>query len=167
MHWSCQYELIGLVVLLIYIICAIIFESLWQPLALIGLIPLSYIGVFLAFYWTDSNFDQGGYASFILLAGNVVCAGIFIVAEMNRLRKRYPNLSLFMAYQKAFRHKIGPVLLTVLSTVVGMVPFLLYEQEAFWYALGIGTIGGLLMSLVAVGIYLPLFLMTKQSQISL
>ncbi|ADB40425.1 efflux RND transporter permease subunit [Spirosoma linguale] len=155
------YELIGLVVLIIYIICAIIFESLWQPLALIGLIPLSYIGVFLAFYWTDSNFDQGGYASFILLAGNVVCAGIFIVAETNRLGKRYPNLSSFTVYQKAVRHKIGPVLLTVLSTVVGMVPFLLYEQEAFWYALGIGTIGGLLMSLVAVGIYLPVFLLPQ------
>ncbi len=152
------YELIGLVVLLIYLICAVIFESLWQPLALIGLIPLSYIGVFLAFYETDSNFDQGGYASFILLAGNVVCAGIFIMAEMNRLRARFPRLSAFRAYQKAFRHKIGPVLLTVLSTVVGMIPFLLYEQEPFWYALGIGTIGGLLMSLLAVVIYLPLWL---------
>ncbi|GAB2565863.1 efflux RND transporter permease subunit [Spirosoma areae] len=158
------YELIGLIVLLIYIICAIIFESLWQPLALIGLIPLSYTGVFSAFYWTDSNFDQGGYASFLLLAGNVVCAGIFIVAEMNRLNKRYPTLTTFAGYQKAFRHKIGPVLLTVLSTVVGMVPFLLYEQEAFWYALGIGTIGGLLMSLIAVGIYLPLFLLISQNK---
>ncbi|SOD83025.1 efflux RND transporter permease subunit [Spirosoma fluviale] len=155
------YELIGLVILLIYIICAVIFESFWQPLALIGLIPLSYTGVFLAFYWTDSNFDQGGYASFILLAGNVVCAGIFMVAEMNRLQKRFPSLTRFAAYQKAFRHKIGPVLLTVLSTVVGMVPFLLYEQEAFWYALGIGTIGGLLMSLVAVTGYLPLFLVRR------
>ncbi|MFD2937762.1 efflux RND transporter permease subunit [Spirosoma flavum] len=150
------YELIGLVLLLIYLICAIIFESLWQPLALISLIPLSYVGVFLAFYWTDSNFDQGGYASFVLLAGNVVCAGIFVVVEMNRLRSRFPRLSAKQSYLKAFRHKIGPVLLTVLSTVVGMVPFLLYEQEPFWYALGVGTIGGLLMSLLAVVLYLPL-----------
>ena len=161
------YELIGLVVLLIYIICAVIFESLWQPLALIGLIPLSYIGVFLAFYWTDSNFDQGGYASFVLLAGNVVCAGIFIVAEMNRLQSRFLRLSAMTAYRKAFRHKIGPVMLTVLSTVVGMVPFLLYEQEPFWYALGIGTIGGLLMSLLAVGLYLPLMLMPKTPKITI
>ena len=160
------YELIGLVVLLIYFICAIIFESLWQPLALIGLIPLSYIGVFLAFYWTDSNFDQGGYASFVLLAGNVVCAGIFVVAEMNRLRQRYPRLSAFSAYQKAVRHKQGPILLTVLSTVVGMVPFLLYDREPFWYALGIGTIGGLLVSLLAVALYLPLFLVGKRPRLN-
>ncbi|MBD2704729.1 efflux RND transporter permease subunit [Spirosoma sp. BT702] len=156
------YELIGLVILLTYIICAVIFENLWQPLALIGMIPLSYTGVFLAFYWTDSNFDQGGYASFILLAGNVVCAGIFIVAEMNRIRKRYPNLCAFTTYQKAFRHKIGPILLTVVSTIVGMFPFLLYEQEPFWYALGIGTIGGLIMSLLVVGVYLPLFLLPQK-----
>lgn len=156
------YELIGLVVLLIYLICAVIFENLWQPLALIGLIPLSYIGVFLAFYWTDSNFDQGGYASFVLLAGNVVCAGIFIIAEMNRLRNRFVHISARQAYLKAFRHKIGPVLLTVLSTVVGMVPFLLYEREPFWYALGVGTIGGLLMSLLAIGLYLPLLLLPNR-----
>jgi len=45
-----QYELLALVIVLIYIICAIIFESMRQPFALIMLIPLSFIGVFLAFY---------------------------------------------------------------------------------------------------------------------
>ena len=156
------YELLGLVVLLIYVVCAVIFESLWQPLALIALIPLSYTGVFLAFYWTDANFDQGGYTSFVLLAGNVVCAGIFVVSEMNRLRQEHPNESALNVYLLAFSHKIRPILLTVLSTVVGMVPFLLYEREPFWYALGIGTIGGLLMSLVAVTIYLPLMLLRRK-----
>ncbi|OIN59490.1 efflux RND transporter permease subunit [Arsenicibacter rosenii] len=152
------YELIGLVVVLIYLVCVVIFESLWQPLALIGLIPLSYTGVFLAFYWTDSNFDQGGYAAFVLLAGNVVCAGIFIIAEMNRLRRTAPQASGLSLYINAFHHKIRPILLTVLSTVVGMIPFLLYEKEPFWYALGIGTIGGLLMSLPTIVIYLPLMI---------
>ncbi|MVM33422.1 AcrB/AcrD/AcrF family protein [Spirosoma sp. HMF4905] len=159
---STPYELIGLAVLLIYIICAVVFESLWQPMALIGLIPLSYIGVFLAFYWTDSNFDQGGFTSLILLSGNVVCVGIFVVAEMNHIRNRFLHLSSIRTYQKAFRHKIGPVLMTILSTVIGMIPFLLFGQEPFWYALGVGTIGGLLMSLLAVGIYLPLFLLRKR-----
>lgn len=155
------YELIGLVLILIYLVCAVIFESLWQPLALIGLIPLSYTGVFLAFYWTDANFDQGGYAAFVLLAGNVVCAGIFVVAEMNRLRQEQPQAVALSLYLIASQHKIRPILLTVLSTVVGMVPFLLYERESFWYALGIGTIGGLLMSLIAVAVYLPLMLLPR------
>jgi multidrug efflux pump subunit AcrB len=154
-----QYELIGLVMVLIYIVCAVIFESLLQPLALIGMIPLSYVGVFLAFYWFDYNFDQGGYASFVLLAGNVVCAGIFIIAEWNTLRKHYPEMSLFDLYLLAFRHKIIPIWLTVVSTVVGLIPFLLYENEPFWFALGVGTIGGLLMSLVVLVVFLPCFLL--------
>lgn len=65
------------------------------------------------------------------------------------------------AYQKAFRRKIGPVLLTVLSTVVGMIPFLLYEQEPFWYALSIITIGDLLMLLLAGGLHLPVLLLRR------
>jgi multidrug efflux pump subunit AcrB len=157
-----QYELIGLVMVLIYIICAVIFESLLQPLALIGMIPLSYIGVFLAFYWFDYNFDQGGYASFVLLAGNVVCAGIFIISEWNILQKFDPKSPPFTLYIRAFQHKIRPILLTVLSTIVGLIPFLLYENEPFWFALGVGTIGGLLMSLLVLLFFLPVFLMNKR-----
>lgn len=161
-----QYELIGLVMVLIYIICAVIFESLLQPLALIGMIPLSYVGVFLAFYWFDYNFDQGGYASFVLLAGNVVCAGIFIIAEWNILQKVDPKSSTFALYLRAFQHKIRPILLTVLSTIFGLVPFLLYENESFWFALGVGTIGGLLMSLLVLVFFLPVFLMNKKDFIT-
>lgn len=154
-----QYWLIGLVILLIYIICSIIFESLLQPLALILLIPISFIGVFITFYWFDFNFDQGGYASFILLSGNVVCAAIFIIAEFNNLKKIYPTAPPFKLYIKAYNHKIIPILLTVISTVVGLIPFLIYGQnEVFWFAFGVGTVGGLIMSLIGIVFYLPLFL---------
>ncbi|MFY7827837.1 MAG: efflux RND transporter permease subunit [Flectobacillus sp.] len=154
-----QYWLIGLVIVLIYIICAIIFESLWQPLALIMLIPISFIGVFLTFYWFDFNFDQGGYASFVLLSGNVVCAAIFIIAEYNNLRKKYPSTKPFKLYIKAYNHKIIPITLTVFSTGAGLIPFLIYGQnEVFWFALGAGTIGGLMLSLIGIILYLPLFL---------
>lgn len=156
-----QYELIGLVMVLIYIVCAVIFENVLQPLALIAMIPLSYVGVFLAFYWFDFNFDQGGYASFVLLAGNVVCAGIFIIAEWNILQKQFPELPKIETYLLAFKHKIGPIWLTVASTIVGLIPFLLYENEPFWFALGVGTIGGLLMSLVVLFVFMPCFLIKK------
>lgn len=165
-----QYELLGLVIILIYMICAIIFESFLQPFALILLIPLSFIGVFLTFYCFDYNFDQGGYASFVLLSGNVVCAAIFIIAEFNQLKKIHAKTSAFRLYLKAYQHKIVPILLTVLSTVVGLVPFLIYgETEAFWFSLGVGTIGGLLMSLLAIWVYLPLFLiphLTKKPRLN-
>ena len=154
-----RFWLIGLVLLLIYIVCAIIFESLLQPLALILTIPLSFIGVFLTFYTFDFNFDQGGYASFILLSGNVVCAAIFIISEYNILQKKFSNAPKLALFIKAFNHKILPILSTVLSTVVGLIPFLIYgEKEPFWFAFGIGTIGGLMMSLLIIPLYLPLFL---------
>lgn len=154
--------LIGLVFLLIYIICAIIFESLLQPLALVLIIPLSFIGVFLAFYWFDFNFDQGGYASFVLLSGNVVCAAIFIITEFNILKSKFSKASEVKLFVKAFNHKLIPILSTIFSTVVGLIPFLIYgEKEAFWFAFGVGTIGGLIMSLLVIPIYLPLFLRLK------
>ncbi len=154
-----KFWLIGLVILLIYLICTIIFESLLQPLALIFIIPLSFTGVFLTFYLFDFNFDQGGYASFILLSGNVVCAAIFIMTEYNILKKKNLHASDISLYIKAFNHKVIPILSTVFSTIVGLIPFLIYgEKEPFWFAFGVGTIGGLLMSLLVIPIYLPLFL---------
>ena len=65
----------------------------------------------------------------------------------------------FKLYIKAYNHKIIPIVLTVLSTVVGLIPFLIYGQnEVFWFALGAGTIGGLMLSLIGIILYLPLFL---------
>jgi multidrug efflux pump subunit AcrB len=157
-----QYGLIGLVLLLVYIICAITFESLWQPFALILLIPFSFIGVFATFYLFDFNFDQGGYASFILLSGIVVNAGIFIIAEFNHLQKLSPQHTNLKLYLRAYNHKIMPIILTTLSTIVGFIPFLIYGQnEAFWFALATGTIGGLLMSILVIFFYLPLIFLSK------
>lgn len=143
-------------------ICAIIFESFIQPIAIISLIPISFIGVFLTFYFFDINFDQGGYASIVLLSGNVVCAAIYIMAEFNNLQKRHPKQNALVLYIKAFNHKIVPIILTVMSTIVGLIPFLLFGQnEGFWFAMGAGTIGGLLFSLIGIMFYLPQFLPLK------
>lgn len=153
-----SYWLLGLVLLLIYAVSAVLFENLRQPLALLGLVPMSYTGLFLAFYGLEAPFDQGGYAAMVLLAGNAVCAGIFVLTEFNQLKKHFSRKSRVDLYVKAIQRKIRPVLLTVLSTVVGMLPFLMYEQEPFWYALGVGTVGGLMVSILAVLFFLPLFL---------
>lgn len=142
--------LILLVVAIIYFICAILFESLLLPLAIIGLIPVSFIGCFLIFAVTESAFDQGGYAALVMLAGLVVNAGIYLVQEW---RLQEPGRRSFV---KAFNHKIVPTLLTILSTALGLIPFLLDgPDEVFWYAFALGTIGGLVFSLVALVFFLP------------
>lgn len=158
-----QYYLIFLVIAIIYFICSILLESLRQPLAIIGMIPISFIGVFLTFYLFDFNFDQGGFASFILLCGIVVNAGLYIINDFNQQRKKYPNLSLQRAYIKAYNHKIIPIILTILSTILGLVPFIWNSQnEVFWFAFAVGAIGGLIFSLVALVIGLPLFIKLKR-----
>ena len=155
-----QYSLILIIIIMVYFICAILFESLTQPFAIIIIIPLSFIGIFLTFYLFDFNFDQGGYASFILLSGIVVNSSIYIVNEYNNLKKKYRNFNISgqKLYLKAFNNKIVPILLTIISTVLGLVPFIVYGQnEVFWFALAVGSIGGLLFSIIVILIYLPLF----------
>ena len=147
-----------LVVLVIYWVCAVLFDSLRKPLVIVLLIPCSFIGVFLLFGLTDFAFDQGGFAAMVLLSGIVVNAGIYLVCEekawANRSWKRGAAL-----YLKAFHHKIVPILLTILSTVLGLLPFL-YDgpDEVFWFSFAMAVIGGIVFSLLALFVYLPVFL---------
>ena len=130
---------------------------------MIFVIPISYIGVFLTFYIFHINFDQGGFASFVLLCGITVNASIYLLNEYNQLCDRYPRLSPLRAYLKAWNAKIIPILLTVVSTVLGFIPFMLgADKEAFWFPLAAGTIGGLLMSLFGIFVYLPLFALPRK-----
>jgi multidrug efflux pump subunit AcrB len=157
-----QYYLLLLVIAIIYLLCSVLFESLVQPLVIIAMIPISYIGVFLTFYLFDFNFDQGGFASFILLSGIVVNAGLYIINDYNQLKKRGRSLTNMELYTKAFNHKIIPIFLTIISTVLGLIPFVwLGQNEVFWFAFAAGSIGGLLFSFVALIIYMPLFMRLK------
>lgn len=159
---SFRYTLLLLVVAIIFFISAVLFNSLRQPLAIIFIIPISFIGVFTVFYLFGLKFDNGGFASFILLCGLTVNAAIYILNEYNNIRRLRPALAPLSAYITAFRRKIVPILLTVISTALGFVPFLIGTgHESFWFPLATGTIGGLLMSLLGLLIYLPLMSLKK------
>jgi multidrug efflux pump subunit AcrB len=93
----------------------------------------------------------------ILLCGIVVNATLYILNDYNVLRRRFPLASARKLYLRAFNGKIIPIILTKLSAIIGMIPFLLTgRDEKFWFALAAGTIGGLLFSLVGLYIYQPL-----------
>ena len=66
-------------------------------------------------------------------------------------------------YVTAFNHKIIPILLTILSTILGMIPFLIDgpDEQPFWYSLAVGTIGGLIFSVVPIFLFLPSVLRLK------
>lgn len=166
-----QYWLIGLVAVIIFFITAILFESLMQALAITLLIPVSLSGLFITYYLTGVPFGTGGFAAMVLLAGVTVNAAIYIVRQYNVMYSspfrshdsaisKDKNRSRVLAvrhYVAAFNHKFNPILLTILSTVLGMVPFLIDgpEEQPFWYSLAAGTIGGLALSIIPLIFFLP------------
>ena len=161
-----QYWLILVIVLIIYFMCSILFESFRLPFVIITLIPVSFIGTFLTFYFSGVKFGTGGFASLVLLSGLVVNAGIYIINEYNNQTaackaQALPRVNL---YVKAYNHKIIPVFLTTLSTVLGLVPFLIDgQEEAFWFSFAIGTSGGLLFSILALIFVMPIFMPLKKA----
>jgi multidrug efflux pump subunit AcrB len=159
-----QYGLLGLLIVGIFFICTILFENFRQPFYIIFLIPVSFIGLFLTFALGGFNFDRGGFAAFVMLGGLAVNAGIFILNDLNNLHSGTFNRNIL----KAVAGKAIPILLTVLSTCFGLVPFIIEGQnEIFWFSLAIGTIGGLVFSLVGVFWILPVMMWRKTRSTSL
>ena len=160
-----QYWLLFLVFAIIYFCSSILFNSLKQPFYIIFIIPVSYIGIFLTFYLFELNFDQGGFASFILLSGLTVNANIYILNEYNNLRRNNHRITPLKAYMKAWNAKVKPIFLTIISTILGFIPFMVSHKEGFWFPLAAGTIGGLIISFIATFALLPLFMGVGNKQI--
>lgn len=153
--------LILLVIAVIYVMCSVTFESLRFPFAVILMIPLSFIGVFLVFGLSDFIFDKGGFAAFVMLGGIVVNAGIYLVNAFQNDRSRRSDVR---KYVKAFNHKMVPIMLTIISTILGLVPFLFDgPEEVFWFPFAAGTISGMFFSVIALLFYLPVFMFSKKN----
>ena len=153
-----QVKLILLIVAIIYTMCSVIFESLRKPIVIIMMIPISFIGVFLTFGLSNCRFDQGGFVAFALLCGIVVNAGIYIITECKYCQSNTYQRGVKL-YLKAFNHKIIPIMLTIISTILGLIPFL-YDgsEEIFWFAFAIAATSGTAFSIIALLIYLPIFM---------
>lgn len=158
-----NYWLILILILGNYIICSILFESLKQSIYIIAIIPISFIGLFLIFSIFNFPFDQGGYAAFIMLGGLVINAGIFIINDFNNLNKNTKNKNIVNKLViKSILNRGRTILLTIIASICGLLPFLVEgPNEVFWFSLAIGTIGGLLFSLFAIFIVLPVFMWQK------
>ena len=157
-----QYWLLGLIIVIIFFICSILFESLRLPLAIISLIPVSFIGIFLTYWLTGVAFGTGGFASMVLLSGLTVNAGIYIICEYRNLKAAHPSVTPQKTYIRAYNHKITAVFLTILSTILGLVPFFIDDaKDSFWFSFAVGSTGGLLFSIIALIVAMPIFLRLK------
>ena len=156
-----QYWLILLIVVIIYFICAILFESFRLPLVIISLIPVSFIGTFLTYYFFGVEFGTGGFASLVLLSGQTVNGGIYIINEYKNMCTHHDTShhNLIYLYVRAYNHKIIAVALTILSTVLGLMPFFIDGgEETFWFSFAVGSAGGLLFSIIAIVFVMPILL---------
>lgn len=147
---------------IIYFICAILLESLRQAMIVMLIAPLSFIGCFLGFYFFGLKFNEGGLAAFILMCGLAVNAVLYILNDYNNKVKAGRPRGL-PTYLRAWNAKIIPIILTIVSTVLGFIPFLIGEEVSeFWTSLAIGTMSGLVFSLGILMMYLPLFFIKRK-----
>jgi multidrug efflux pump subunit AcrB len=160
-------SLVLLLLLSVFFICSVLFENFRQAAVTMGMIPVSFIGLFLTFALGEFYFDQGGYAAFILLGGLVTNACIFVINDLNRLRKKRPHADPNKLLIKAAMNRSRTILLTTTCTCCGLIPFVLHgQQEVFWFSLSVGMIGGLLFSLLAVFLILPVFCWKRSRHVS-
>jgi len=156
-----HYGLIALLMLVMFVIGAAMFESFQQPFSLILCILFSFIGVFLSFYWTDVAFDQGGYAAFFFLCGIISIPVTVLISEFNQLKKETDLISAAL-YYKVLVVRARIIFFILVAITIGLLPSLILEAgEPFWHALSIGTLGGIFVFPFIMMLIIPLFLLKE------
>ena len=138
-----------LAVAMIYIVMAALFESLLLPTAIISSIVYSIVGVFWFFLLTGTNLSVMGMIGILILMGIVVNNGIVLVDQINQRKAELSELPGII--RQACVSRLRPVLMTVGTTVLGMVPLALGSTQIggdgpSYSPLAIAIIGGLTFS---------------------
>ena len=151
-----------LAILLVFLVMAGQFESWRDPLIVLFSIPMAVIGVTLTMVLTGTIFSLQAFIGCIMLAGIVVNNAILLVDHTNQLR-RQEGIELMEAVAQAGSHRLRPILMTTLTTVLGLLPlsFGLGEGGETQAPMARVVIGGLtsstLVTLVLVPVVYSLF----------
>ena len=148
----------ALALVLVYMVMACQFESLIDPLIVMFSVPLAAIGVILMLFLTYTTFNIQSFIGCVMLAGIVVNNAILLVDTANLLRRR-DKLPLAVAVRETGRRRLRPILMTTLTTVLGLVPLALGlgeggESQA---PLARAVIGGLTSSTLITLFFIPAF----------
>jgi HAE1 family hydrophobic/amphiphilic exporter-1 len=148
--------LVGLLsIILVYLIMAALFESFFDPFIIMFTLPMSFIGVVWMHVITGTSFNAMSGIGVVMLLGIVVNNGILLVDYTNLLRKR--GFTLEDAVKLAGRVRLRPILMTMLTTVLGLTPMALAfgsgsEMRA---PMARTVIGGLLVSTLFTLVLIP------------
>lgn len=108
--------------LIIFIILASLFQSFIQPVMVVSAIPFSFMGVSIAFVTHQQYFSFLSFIGMVGLAGIVVNDSIVLVDFANQLRKEFPHKSSYEILMETGLLRLRPVLLTTITTVLGILP---------------------------------------------
>ena len=148
---------IAVALIVIFMILAALYESFILPFLIMLAVPISLIGVFVAFVVAKAPFDPTACIGVILLSGIVVSNSILLVDHIN-LRRRQ-GLGLLEAVVRGTKDRVRPIFMTTSTTIFGMLPMLLMGAEAnkrqIWSSLALCTVGGLTSSTILVFIVIP------------
>ncbi|HNZ43749.1 MAG TPA: efflux RND transporter permease subunit [Bacteroidales bacterium] len=147
--------LLLLSLVLVYLVMASQFESLKMPLIIMVSVPFAFTGVILALVMTKTTLSIIAALGAILLIGIAVKNAIVLIDFTNLMRDR--GNSLDEAILKAGRSRLRPVLMTTLTTILGMLPLALSTGEGseIWKPMGIVVIGGLVFSTLVTMVIVP------------
>jgi HAE1 family hydrophobic/amphiphilic exporter-1 len=121
------YMMLLLSIVLVYMVMAAQFESLYGPFIIMFSLPPTFIGAILGLYLTNRTINMNSIMGMIMLIGIVVNNAIVLVDYTNQLRKR--GDSLYNALINAARIRLRPILMTTATTVLAMVPLVIASGE--------------------------------------
>lgn len=143
-------------IFLVYIVMASQFESLLDPFIIMFSVPFSFVGVFLALMIFGFTFSVISFLGAVLLIGIVVKNAIVLVDYINITRAR--GVELREAIIFSGKNRLRPVLMTTITTLLGMLPLALSKGEGSetWNPLGLSVIGGLSVSTLITLVFVPI-----------
>jgi HAE1 family hydrophobic/amphiphilic exporter-1 len=150
-------------IVLVYMVLASQFESLLHPFTILLTIPLAAVGALLAFFILGMPLNMMGYIGIILLGGIAVNNSIMIVDCINQNRQN--GMALRDAILDAGQRRLRPIMMTSLTTILGILPLTLGfgESAALRAPIAIAVIGGLVTSTLLTLVIIPCYYETIEN----
>lgn len=147
--------LVVLSLLLVYLVMAAEFESFVMPGIIMLSIPFAFTGVILALLICNVNLSVVAALGAMMLIGIVTKNGIVLIDYINLMRER--GVRLYDAIALSCRSRLRPVLMTSLTTMLGMLPMALSTSEGSetWQPMGVAVIGGMVFSTIITMLIVP------------
>ena len=147
--------LMVLIIILVYMVMASQFESFMSPFVIMFSVPFAFVGVILGLWLTNTALGVMAMIGILILIGIVVKNGIVLIDYLILLRER--GMGILDAAVAAARSRLRPILMTTLTTVLGMIPMAIGTGEGseMWKSLGITVAWGLSISTVVTLVLIP------------